>query len=199
MTDPTYAQLQKAAKKAGVNPFGRKKSELIAEVGHLVEEAAPAAAEPSVSRETPPDRTETRATDRDETTPRRQRIPLGVPRQKLHYRSRPGYVRRWINDTKTRLHAAEEAGYEHVTEEHDGRDVHVTRYVGTNEDGSPMVAHLMEIRQEFYDEDQAAKEARNAQVDQQIMRRIEPEGTGAEDRGAFYTPDEGRSMKTEVG
>jgi hypothetical protein len=199
MADPTYKQLQEAAKRAGVNPFGVKKSELIAQVGHLIDEpvTTPENTPPHVSRETSAPREE--RTETREPAGRQARIPLGVARQKLAYSRREGYVRRWFNDNRNRLSAAEAAGYTFVTEERDGRDAKVSQVVGVKEDGSPMAAYLMEIRQEFYNEDQAAKERINAQVDEQLLRRTEPEGTSPADQGRFYQPTDGRSMRTEVG
>ena len=55
------------------------------------------------------------------------------------------------------------------------------------------MAYLMEIRQEFYDEDQAIKQKVVDDIDAAI-RSGEPRETGAAEPGKFYTPAEGTSM-----
>ena len=52
-------------------------------------------------------------------TGRSTRVPLGVARSKLTFQSRPGYVRRVVNDTEGRLATAEAGGYQFVTSEGD--------------------------------------------------------------------------------
>lgn len=128
------------------------------------------------------------------TEPRARRVPLGVPSLKMAAEQRAGYHRHWMNDHKNRIHAAEQAGYQFVSEIVDGRDMRVSRRVGTHEDGSPLLAYLMEIRREFYDEDQAAKQAQVDEIDAAIMRRNEPNDAEG-DRAGFYTPTEGTSMR----
>lgn len=100
---------------------------------------------------------------------RKERVPLGQHRMKLKTETRDGYVRRWINDKPGRLDDAVAGGYEFVTDPKvkvgEGQDASqtpgvgsaVSRIVGTHEDGSPLRAYLMEIPQNVYDEDQAAK------------------------------------------
>ena len=91
------------------------------------------------------------------------------------------------NDVGGRIHDAGRAGYEFVEEDDDGRSVKVSRRVGTNEDGSAMIAYLMEIRQEFYDEDQAVKQSRLDEIDAQITRKDVPMKSDAEDADKFYS------------
>lgn len=182
MTD--MADLRAQAKALGINSFGMKKDAL----------AAAIAAKSSDS----PAREETRPETRDDA-PRQRRTPLGTARQKLSYPPRPGYVRRWFNDTMNRIHDATQAGYEHVEEDADGRRVKLSRLVGTKEDGTPMAAYLMEIRQEFYEEDHAEKQRAVDEIDAQMMRRNDPDGVGGADQGRFYTPSDGRKMSVEVG
>lgn len=190
-SEMSMADLRVAAKEARINSFGMKKIDLIEAL-----KRHSAASDAAVEEQ--PQRTEQRPTSREQRG-RRRRAPLGMMQQRLTYSQRPGYVRRWFNDKDNRIHLAQEAGYEFVEEEQDGRAVKVSQRVGTHEGGSPMVAYLMEIRQEFYDEDQAYKQAQVDKIDEAIMRRIDPENTEAEDRGKFYTPSEGRSMRSETG
>lgn len=122
--------------------------------------------------------------DTREETGRRQRIPMGVPRAKLHAEIDKGYVGRWINDHNGRIQQAEAAGYTHVTEGK-GRGNKRRQQVGTLPDGSPMFAYLMQIRKEFYDEDQALKLRAADDIDAAIKRGTPREAEG-QDAANFY-------------
>lgn len=95
------------------------------------------------------------------------RKPFGVQESKLAYPPRPGYARRWFNDEPGRVQRAMEAGYAHVKGP-DGK--RVSRSVGTAERGGGLTSFLMEIPQEFYDEDFAAKQQALDDIDRTIMR-----------------------------
>jgi hypothetical protein len=99
----------------------------------------------------------------DAGTPTARR-PLGRREAKLHYPPRPGFVRRWINEWPGRIGNAQAGGWTHVTE--NGKPV--TRVVGVAEAGGPLHAYLMEIPQEFYDEDAAQKQLGLNEIDAQI-------------------------------
>jgi hypothetical protein len=146
---------------------------------------------PSAQEPHPLDTRGERPTSRNETG-RLARIPLGTPNAKLSAPKRAGYVRRWINDMNGRIQAAERAGYAKVEE----KGVECVRRVGTLEGGHPLNAHLMEIRQEFYDEDQRAKQARVDEVDA-VIKGGKPQGVAPEDQSRFYTPSEGVSLKRD--
>lgn len=137
-----------------------------------------------------------RAKERTETG-RSRRIPMGVPQAKLGIAQKPGYVRRWVNDWPGRLLRAQQAGYEFVADatskDEDGR---MKRHVGTHPDGSPLFAYAMEIREEFYKEDQLAKEASLKEVDAAIRRGV-PQGDQAGGfEGKSYVPSEGIKLET---
>ena len=69
---------------------------------------------------------------------------------------RQGYRRYWFNDEPGRILRAQEAGYEHVTE----NGAPIQRVVGRSADKSGgLIAYLMEIPQEWYDADMAAQQA----------------------------------------
>lgn len=133
-------------------------------------------------QDTREDRTETR-----EAKGRAQRTPLGVRQAKLAAEIEEGYVGRWVNDDPGRIQRALSAGYEHVEAKANGqgRAAKQKQQVGTHPDGSPKYAYLMKIRQEFYDEDQAMKEAGNAEVDAALTSG-RPDGADARDAGSFY-------------
>ena len=100
---------------------------------------------------------------------RKKRIPFGSHRQKLQIKPIKGYHTHWFNDRNNRILDAEQAGYEfvyrHEIERVGDVDVvpdrdqgeKVTYVVGTNENGSPLVAYLMKIKDEWHNEDKADK------------------------------------------
>lgn len=137
-------------------------------------------------------------TARDETG-RKERVPLGAPRPKMAAPTRAGYVRRWMNDDGDRIRQAEAGGYQFVEDEREidesGRGVRVSQTVGTKEDGSPLRAFLMEIRQEFYDADQASKQSKIDEV-QTAIERGDIRGAQSQDQDKYYVPDEGISVRS---
>lgn len=101
-------------------------------------------------------------------TARPARRPFGAHVQKLSYPPREGFHRHWFNDTPGRIQRAQEAGYTHV-QSTDGKNV--SRVVGVAEvGGGGLTAFLMEIPLEFYNEDQALKNAKRDEIDQQLKR-----------------------------
>ena len=190
MTDNrTMQELRAEAKKRGINTFQMSKAALVEALEGGAHEAA---AEPTGGG-----RGE-RPTTREETG-RRARVPLGDPRPKMAAPKRAGYHRRWVNDAGDRLRAAEEAGYQFVEDEIEvdeaGRGTRRSMTVGTKEDGSPLRAFLMEIRNEFYEADQAVKQAKIDEVDA-AMRRGDVQGAQPQDKEKFYVPDEGISIRS---
>lgn len=134
-----------------------------------------------------------------------KRVPLGVPRQKMTTPSKPGYVRRWINDHNNRIQRAQQAGWEFVTdpnlhvgenvESGDRSDGSMKRMpVGTQEGGSPLYAYLMEIPREYYDEDQQAKQQKVDEIDAAIKGG---NTTGKTGDSAFYGEAKFRSSTEE--
>lgn len=119
---------------------------------------------------------------------RSKRVLLGGTSLKLDAPKRNGYVRRWFNDAEGRVETAEQAGYSFV---HDGRaeseqPVRVRRRVGTNADGTPLYAYLMEKPEEFYQEDQALKRQPLDEIDEAIFGG-QVRGAQARDTGNFYS------------
>lgn len=131
---------------------------------------------------------------------RAARIPLGVQRLKLTSSSRLGYVRRWINDDGIRVAAAQKGGYDFVRREGSAAQStdpgdYVSQVVGRMESGTPLRAFLMEIREEWFLEDQAAKQLEVDKREQQI-KRGELEGKPGVD--GVYLP-KGRPIKVKTG
>lgn len=144
---------------------------------------------PGPDRQAREDREEVRA-----ETERRERIPLGTPLPKMNAKVPDGMVGRWFNDTPGRIEAALQAGYEFINDQggEDSRESARCINVGVNEDGSPMVAYLMAIPEEWYSEDQGKKQRPIDEFEAAIKRGI-PQGAGQDEPGNFY--DAGTSIK----
>lgn len=116
---------------------------------------------------------------------RKERVPLGAIRAKMTVdeatkEKNKGKKLRWVNDTADgRIQHAEAGGYDFVTgdgterigEGQDGNSdlgSRVSRIVGTKEDGTPLRAYLMAVDEEFYKEDQLAKQKEVDEIDAQI-------------------------------
>ncbi len=132
---------------------------------------------------------------------RSTRVPLGVARAKLSVPTRPGYVRRWVNDSEGRLAQAAQGGYEFAVDQtlqigapdidNENRDLgaRVSRVVDKS---TGQKAYLMEIKEEFYAEDQQIKAKAVAEKDKLIK-------TGKLDDGEErYIPDKGRGISIET-
>lgn len=134
----------------------------------------------------------------------RKRVPLGKFRSKLTidgFDIPKSKVARWVNDTPGRVRLAQEGGYELVRDK--SRDTKVgedplraqgmgdaiSAVVGERE-GQPLLAYLMVIDKELYDEDQMDKQKPLDDMDRQIREgNVEP-GEGQ------YIPKSGIDYKT---
>lgn len=136
-----------------------------------------------------------------EQATRTRRTPLGSPQAKLGGKEfiSPGCVGRWINDRAGRLVQAKQAGYTHVEEKDGtrGRGKSIKRIVGTHPNGEPMHAYLMEIKKEFYDEDQAAKLQPVDEIEAAIRSGVPRGEVGNSDAQRFYVPSEGISIRRD--
>lgn len=132
---------------------------------------------------------------------RKSRVPLNSTRAKLEVRHKePGFVYRWVNDDHGRIAAAQAAGYEFVEDENvkaaragtnQESDARICFPAGTRRDNTPMNTYLMKTREEFYKEDQTAKQEAVDQVDAAIVG-----GKLAEDDSeSRYVPKGGISIK----
>jgi hypothetical protein len=106
----------------------------------------------------------------DETGKRRRRASVGGHALKLAAPTRPGFVRRFFNDSGNRIAQAEQLGYTAVeAPQSPGLGSHDERLVGTQASGAPLKAILMETPDELYAEGVAEKEAHNRQIDEAIV------------------------------
>ena len=126
-----------------------------------------------------------------ERTGRPKRIPLGT-RNVLTAPKRKGYVRRWVNDTPDRIDAFIAAGYEVVRDNiptgdpKAGEDSPVGTAVSKSV-GLGTKAVLMEIPQDWYDEDQEKRQS-ELKVQEDSMRRNVGK-TPVDDTGQYGTVD----------
>lgn len=91
----------------------------------------------------------------------------------------PDYVYRFVNDSGSRIDQMKSAGYEIVTDDDlivgDSR-VSDSSQVGSgkrviSKDGT--VQYLMRQKKEFYDEDQAAKQAHNDEIERAMTKQAQ--------------------------
>lgn len=116
---------------------------------------------------------ETQVTEETTEKPRkrRARTSVGGFQQKLGAPQREGYVRRFVNDVGNNIAEKENLAYDFVHDtgiQTDGPDGRVRRLVGTQQNGAPQYAYLMETPREEYDAGVADKEAYHRQVDEAI-------------------------------
>jgi hypothetical protein len=116
-----------------------------------------------VRRGRPPrDRAENSGPDR-KLEGRAERVPLGVRRPKLNAEIREGYVGRWVNDDGNRVQDALKGGWDFVLRDSEAKSddasSRIAKDVGSKSNGTRLIAYLMEIRKDWYDEDQAAKQS----------------------------------------
>lgn len=121
-----------------------------------------------------------------EPSGRAQRIPLGSARQKGLADARPGFVRRWINNKGARIQYALQGGWNHVRADNSGAfssdpGEGTSQVCGTQENGEPMRRYLMEIREDWFNEDQFEKENKRAEIEAQILRGTDDKGQPGKD------------------
>ena len=136
-------------------------------------------------------REEPKEVKRPDIPKRKERVPFGVPAQRLPHGSDPNFVYRVFNDQWARepgrIQRAQAAGYEVV----EGQEA-IT--VGTNEDGSAIKGVLMRIPKEWYQEDQKVKQKEIDKATEQIYRGKFQEK--AEDKR--YIPSSGIQIETKL-
>ena len=114
---------------------------------------------------------------------RTRRTPINGTRNRLTVRGKePGYVYRIVNDTEDRITTLQEMGYEIVTDKN--VSVGDKRIANPTQEGSPVKvsvgqgtqAYVMRQKQEFFDEDQASKNARNDELESGMKREAKEAG-----------------------
>lgn len=115
---------------------------------------------------------------------RRRRASVGGHALKLGAPSREGFQRRWFNDDGNRLATADDLGYDHVSDtglKTSSPGSRVSRLVGTQPNGEPLHAFLMETPDELYAEGLAEKEAVCRLTDEAILAGKDSTGTVSPD------------------
>ena len=113
---------------------------------------------------------------------RPKRVPIGT-RNVLTFPERAGYKRRVVNDEGDRIKQFEAAGYTIVREDivagdpKAGSETKIGSAVNPRT-GSETKGVLMEIRQEWYDEDQKAKQAEITRGERDMTRKLNQGGDG---------------------
>jgi len=137
----------------------------------------------------------------------RTRSPFGAPSAKLDVNVRAlrdsGFHVHWFNDVDNRIFEAQNAAYEFVTlaeigaergrAQAEGSDERVSKRVGVNSDGSPMMAYLMKVKQEYFEEDEESK----LEQDRRVMTNMTAGLTEESSKGDMQVAD-GISLKTEM-
>jgi hypothetical protein len=110
-----------------------------------------------------------------------------------------GWSYRWVNDSGTRIYDRKKQGWEFVTAP-DGMDVgqdlttggntdlgtQISTHVGNNAKGDPIIAYLMRIEDELYQEDQAAKQQKVQSVEDQITGSNKTKEQAQSEGGTTY-------------
>jgi len=110
------------------------------------------------------------------------RVPLGT-RDVLTAPKRPGYIRRFVNEGGGRVEKFEAAGYEVVREDIKVGDPKAGKGNKIGSAVNPSVgggstAILMETKQEYYDEDQKAKQDRILRGERDMKRELNSGANG---------------------
>lgn len=103
-----------------------------------------------------------------------KRVPVGSG-DRIKYSSRPGYVRRLVNDVHGRVKMFQDAGYEFVQGDETGGPPRAGEgsQMGkkiSKDVGGGVTAYLMEVPQEWYAEDQALKAEKNDKMEAAMKR-----------------------------
>ena len=115
---------------------------------------------------------------------RPKRIPMAEARQILNVDDVPDHlVARWVLDTKNRCQVFENAGYQYITDR--GLAVGDRKVDGSKAAGSCVckvatstgeMLYLMAIDRTFYEEDQASKQARIDEIEEELYAQTSKEG-----------------------
>jgi hypothetical protein len=94
-----------------------------------------------------------------------ERVPFGDAELSMAWPEIPGFRLYWFNDVPGRLLRAKRAGYEHVE---DGHGKPVSLVVGKGEKSGGLIAYLMKLPIEWYEDDLRRKNNLEAEKIEQI-------------------------------
>jgi hypothetical protein len=121
-----------------------------------------------------------------EATPapqRRRRPSTGGFALKLDAEQRPGFTRRFVNGDPMRIKAMEDLGYSIVSGPGEGKSrtesmgSTISRHAGTDTQGKPFQAVLMETPNDLYAQGEAEKEEGRAAFEETIRRGAKTQDT----------------------
>ena len=159
----------------------------------------------------------TRAQSKDDQRAARKRIPMSIPRLKLHVPEGicPGFHLHWFRDEPGRIAQAVQGGYEFVDAVEDGVDIlnnslantdhdsgntdlgtRVSIYGGADEKGNAQRLYLMKIRQEWFEEDQESIQAQNDNNERTIRQGRINSGKGGENQADVAARYANATIKT---
>lgn len=136
---------------------------------------------------------------------RSKRIPIGTLRFKLQTDSRDGYRRRWFNEEGNRLSQAIAGGYnfveddefEYTHEDINNRNESISSYVTRSTGSGGSKSYLMEIKEEYFIEDQKEKERAILAGEQGLRKGRDSKGSVGHD--GRYIPESGISIERKAG
>lgn len=147
-------------------------------------------AEEAPKRRGRPPKAAEQQTEQSEEKPRRrrrrERQPLGGMRMRLAVEERKGFHQHWFNDEPGRVQDAHNNDYDHVLDENGEKR---RELVGTDRNGKPLYAYLMEKPEDWYQEDQQLKQAHVDEIDRQIHSATVHTEAGPTQSPEFYRPD----------
>lgn len=105
------------------------------------------------------------------------RVPVGGARNITSVNDTPeGYVDRWVNDKDGRIDKFKRAGYENVQTASVGDSgvdsSHAESGVVSRDMGQGVTSYLMRQRQDYFNEDQAAKQTKVDETEDSIRRDV---------------------------
>jgi hypothetical protein len=130
---------------------------------------------------------------------RRPRAAVGGFGTKLSAPARPGYQRRFVNDTGNRIAEMEALGYTLVEEpgvQSFDPGSRINRLAGTKDGGAPLKTYLMETPIELYQQGRNEMEEENAVVDRAIVTGKDSAG-GLSDRETYSPRGHESSIQIE--
>lgn len=124
-----------------------------------------------------------------------------LPGQKLIAGQKTGFVRRWVNDENNNIDEKKAKGYSFVTEGDEpttDAGAAKSQLAGTQKSGQPLRAYLMEIPEEFYNEDQQEKESRIIDQEDAVREAAHGGDQGLGGTGSImYNPSPGSNHLLE--
>lgn len=150
------------------------------------------------SESTKKDEAYTLAADRRQEDRARREGMGALPGQQMMAEKKPGFVRRWVNDESNNIDRRTRQGYSFVDEGNAATtDIGSAKSIQVSKQRNVETrAYLMEIPEEFYNEDQQEKENQIRRTETSI-KEATAGGEKALERSVLYNPSEGNNQLLE--